>query len=312
MNPDRIEIRCSVAGHENFHVAFIGYVAALVIGIDVAISVEMDGVRTPVHKGFPPKPSDRTEWLRTLSYASAGVNPRAAALVDAVTPRLREIRDGDKTYGLAAISTVRGGPCDFLSTKSVGGFAVRDLSEWFVGLIDHLPNSAARGPGEIAAPRSAVDVWLSEQVDLLDGDLSPMESVLASYSLCHFDYDPIDVLQGIQVITSTGHVFWPSQSLSALLRSGNRLGFRVSDYGGLRLEQYGEQYSIAGFATCLVLGTGQFNDAAMSSTRPSQPKSLIGVIHRALVAQGANPTWIVHPRMYPGPFSRCDCLEVKI
>ena len=311
-DPRRIEIRCDVSGHKNFHVAFTSYVAALVSGIDVAISVEMDGLRTRVHKGFPPAPSDRAEWLRTLSHVSAGVNPQAEALVDVMTPRLREIRDGNTSYGLAAIRTARGGPCDFLSAKAVGGFTIHDTTDSFVGLINHLPNSAARGPGEVAAPRRAVQAWLSEQVKILNDRLSPVESIHASYSLCDFDYDPIEVLQGILVKTSTTTELWPLQCLSSLLRSGNRLGFRLSDFGGRRLEQYGEQHSIAGFATCLVLGTGKFNDAAMSSTGPTQPKALIGVIQRVLVSEDANPTWNIHPRMYQGPFSRCDCLEVSV
>ena len=311
-DPNRIEIRCNVMGHQNFHVSFMSYVAALVSGIDVLISVEMNGVRTQAHNGFPPNPKDRAEWLRSLSYVSAGVNEPAAKLVDAVTPRLREIRHGNTCYGLAAIRTLRAGPCDFLSAKSVGGFAARDGGDSFVGLIDHLPNSAKRDPGEIAAPRSAVEAWLSEQVDLLNGRLSPVESVVASYSLCVFDYDPIDVLQEILVITSAGYSFWPLKDLSTLLRTGHRLGFRVTDYGPPHLEGHGEQHSITGFATCLVMGSGKFNEAETSATGPTKPKSLIGIIHRALVAQGANPTWTTHPDMYKGPFSRCDCLEVRI
>ena len=117
-DPNRIEIPCNVLGHQNFHVPFMSYVAALVSGIDVLISVEMNGARTQVHKGFPPNQRERAEWLRTLSYVSAGVNRPAATLVDAVTPRLREIRDGDTCYGLAAISISKAGQCDFLSTKS--------------------------------------------------------------------------------------------------------------------------------------------------------------------------------------------------
>ena len=164
----------------------------------------------------------------------------------------------------------------------------------------------------MAAPRSAVEAWLSEQVDLLGDSLGLVESVRASYSLSYFDYDPIDVLQGILVKTSTGVPFWRLQDLSALLRAGNRLGFRVGDYGTPHLEQHGEQRTIDGFATCLVIGAGKFNEAGTLATGPTNPKSLIGVIHRALVAQGANPTWTTHPGMYQGPFSRCGCLEVRI
>ena len=313
-DPNRITIPCNVFGHQGFHVPFMNYVAALVSGIDVAISVEVNGVRTQVHKGFPPNPRDRSEWLRTLSYVSAGVNEPSATLVNATTPRLREIRDGNTCYGLAAISIGRANPCDFLSRKSVGGFAVGDSADSFVGLIDYLPKSAQREPGEMAAPRRAVEAWLSQQVDLLGDGLGPVESVLASYPLSYFDYDPIDVLQGILVKTSTGIHFWRLQDLSALLRASNRLGFRVGDYGTPHLERHGEQHTIDGFATCLVMGTGKLNEAATSATGPTNPKSLIGVIHRALAAQGAgaNLTWTTHRGRYRGPFSRCDCLEVRI
>ena len=315
-NPLRIRIRRSVIGQEDLYVPFVAYVGALVSGIDVPVFVDTDEEETQVHNGFPPLPRDQTEWLRKLSYVSAGVNERAAAFVALLTSRLREIRDGSTCYGLAAISTIRAGPCDFLSAKSVGGITARDehyTSDSFVGLIDYLPRSAKRDPGEIAAPRSAVESWLSDQVDLLQGHLSAMESVLASYSLCHFDYDAIHVLQGIPVITSGGQSFWPLPQLSNMLSTGNRLGFRVSNYGSLRLEQNGEQVWIDNIATCVVAGTGKFNEADMSPTEPTKPKSLIGIVHRSLVSQGANPEWTIHPDMYRGGvFGRCDCLEVRI
>ena len=311
-DPQKIRIRCNVSGHQDFHVPFKSYVASLVSGIDAPISVVADEVTDLVHGGFPPIPADRAKWLRTLSYVSAGVNRLAEGLVDDAAARLREIRDGNSCYGLAAIRMNRVGGCDFLSAKAVGGFAVYDFADPFVGLIHHMPHSAKREPGEIAAPRSAVESWLSEQVKLLEGRLSPVESILASYSLCSFDYDPIDVLQGILVITANGNQYCSLQDLPELLRSGNRLGFRVADYGTQYLEQHAEQHSIAGFATCLVLGRGKFNDAEISATGPTQAKSLVGVIHRALVAHGVNPQWEIHRNKYRGLLKPCDCLEVRV
>lgn len=315
-DPLRMRIRRSIIGQEDLYVPFVAYVAAMVSGIDVPVSVETDEEQTQIHSGFPPHPSDQEDWLRKLSYVSVGVNEQAVALVSPLTNRLREIRDGNTCYGLAAISTIRAGPCDFLSAKSVGGITARDehySGDSFVGLIDHLPRSAKRDPGEIAAPRRAVESWLSNQVDLLQGHLSTMESVLACYSLCDFDYDAIDVLQGIPVITSDGRTFLPLPQLSNILSAGNRLGFRVSDYGSLRLEQNGEQHWIDNIATCIVAGTGKFNEADMSPTVPTKPKSLVGIVHRILEAQGANPTWTIHPRMYRGGImGKCDCLEVRI
>ena len=315
-DPQDIRIRRRVMGQEDLHVPFVAYVAALVSGIDAPVSVEMKGEQAQVHNGFPPKRRDQAEWLGKLSYVSAGVNQEAARLITPLSARLREIRDGNICYGLAAISTVRAGPCDFLSAKTIGGLTAREehyTGDPFVGVIQYLPRSAKRDPGEIVAPRSAVESWLSQQVELLRGHLTPLESVWTSYSLCDFDYDAIDVLQGIPVITSKGRSVWSLSDLSQRLRKGSRLGFRVSDYGSQRLEQNGEQHWIDDIATCLVVGTGKFNEAEISSAGPTKQNSLVGIVHRTLVAQGENPTWTTHSDMYRGVVTgRCDCLEVQI
>ena len=186
VDPARMTIRCNIIGQEDIHVPFESYIAALVTGIDVAVSVNSAGVDTLVHAGFPSDQKEREEWLGKLSYVSSGVNIKSASLIVPITKRLRVIRNGNICYGLAAISTKRAAPCDFLSAKTVGGLNSRDehySADAFVGVIEHLPRTAKRDPGEIAAPRTAVDAWLSEQVTLLQGNLTQEESVLASYSL---------------------------------------------------------------------------------------------------------------------------------
>ena len=315
-DPVRIRIRRRFLGQEDLFVPFGNYVAALVGGIDVPVSVRTDGTLARVHSGFPPRSGGRTVWLSNLAYVSAGVNQQAESLVALVADRLREIRDDNTCYGLAAINTVRVHPCNFLSAKSVGGLTARDGHDWdesFVGVIDYLPRSAKRDPGEIAAPRKAVESWIVGQLELLQGRLSPMESLLASYSLCDFDYDAIDVLQGIRIITSEGSTFLFLTELSQFLSSGKRLGFRVTNYGSLRLEHNGEQHWIEDMATCVVERNGKFNEAELTPHGPKKPNSMIGIIHRVLAAQGAEPTWTIHRSVYPGViFGKCDCLEVRI
>lgn len=312
-DPHKIEIRGDVTGHQNFHVPFSNYVAALVSGIDVPISVDMDEKCTSVHNGFPPNLENRSEWLRALSYASSGVNRPAAELVDNIVPRLREIREGETCYGLAAINIDPINTCDFLSAKSVGGFAAHDtLRHSFVGLISYLPSNAKRDPGEITAPRHVIKEWLLEQVGLLNSRLSPLETVFASYSLCHFDYDPIDVLKGVPIIAQDGTHFLHFQDLLIWLRGGSRLGFRLSRFVQQHLDEYGMDRPVADFATCLVMGGGKFNRAEIGPNGPSYPRSLIGVIHRSLVALGVSPTWTRHRDLYSGPFGKCDGLELCI
>ena len=84
-------------------------------------------------------------------------------------PRLREIRDVEKCYGLAAIDVLGEHGGVFLSGKAVGGL-VNPHSRYgdsFVGIIDHIPSTARRDAGEMAAPKHCVDTWMSEQIALL-------------------------------------------------------------------------------------------------------------------------------------------------
>ena len=215
-DPKKITIPCNVMDQEPFFVSFNDYISALVSGVDVSITVDLDGVQSQVHRGFPPAPDHLSHWIRSLSYVSAGVNAPADRVAPSVSSRLTEIRDGDTCYGLAALRTEYAPQHDFLTGKAVGGFVTHDSHGAFVGLIHHLPNSAKREPGDIAAPKHAIDSWLSEQVSLLRGHLSPAENILASYSLHHFDYDPMDFLSGILVIVPQGPILSTARPARAI------------------------------------------------------------------------------------------------
>ena len=312
LDPQSIRIPCNVSGQQPFDVPFQDYVASLVAGVPVPISVEVNDQVFSVHHVFPPHPSKRRDWLESVSYVRAGVNQPAAGMLDLVSTRLREIRDGDTCYGLACLRTMLVAGHDFLTAKSVGGFVTHDSHGPFCGLIDHLPGSAKREPGKLAASREAIDSWLSEQIALLGSSRDPLEGLLAGYSLRQLDYDPIEVTKAILVVAATGHDFWYLADLPTILVN-HRLGFRVSSYGDSRsLEAHGEQETIPGYATCRVLTTGNFNNADLSNGAPRDATSLIGVIHRSLLNQGAMPVWSMRPSVYRGPFGRCDLLEVRI
>ena len=117
-HPDHVTIRCNLMGHENFDVRFEDYVASVVAGIDIPVFVVTDsGPRRLVHEGFPPRTRKRAVWLGKLSYVDSGVNEAAKAGLARALPRLREIRDGEKCYGLAAIDVLGQHGGLFLSGK---------------------------------------------------------------------------------------------------------------------------------------------------------------------------------------------------
>ena len=236
-DPERIEIRCNLQGHENFRVRFKDLVATMVAGVNVPISVETETGKVTVHEGFPPVNGQREKWLRSLSYVDAGVNKNATVGLKRVVGRLRPICDGDKVYGLATLNVLDERSGLFLSAKSVGGLVSPHYggSLSFVGLIDHLPTSAKREAGEVAAPKQSMDAWVSDQLALLKREgMSEMESILASYSVCELGYDPKCVLQGLVVACLGKMVYWPIKSIADRLKRGMRLVFSVAgEFGWL-------------------------------------------------------------------------------
>ncbi len=293
-DPERIPIRCSIQGHEDFAVTFEGYVAAMVSGIDVPVFVERAGRRRRVHERFPPDPGRQKEWLQTLSYVNAGVNQAANAGLTRALPRLREIRDDHRCYGLAALDVLgrRGGV--FVSGKAVGGL-VQPHARYhdpFVGLIDHLPATAGRAAGETAAPSESIARWMSEQIRLLStARLSKEESIVASYSVCELGFDPLQVLQGLWLSSQGGVAFAPLGQIANHLRNGGRLGFPILHSVENHLDSHSGQLTIPDIWSCVVMKNGKFNHATLSSEVPSEPNSLVGVVHRVLDMAGEKPTW---------------------
>ena len=314
-DPDQITIRCSIHGHKDLVVSFEDYVAAMVAGVDVPVAVERDGEQRVVHEGFPPGRSEHESWLRALAYLSGGVNESANAGLTRALPRLREIRYGGECYGLAAIDTMSLAGGVFLSGKAVGGL-VQPHSRYddgFVGLIEHVPATAQRGPGEIAAPKEAVDRWVSDQIRLLKTtNLDPRESILASYSVCNFGFDPTEVLHGLFWSSSDGLRFEPLGAIANQLREGLRFGFPLSSLGN-HLESHCGPLSVPGIWSCVVLKNGKFNEADLADGVLSNPNSLIGVVHRALLGTGEHPKWSRVQGAYSVPvLGRGDLLEVSL
>ena len=317
INPDAMEVKGELQNHDNFHVPLRYYVAAMVCGIDVPVFLEWNGNTVQVQKNFPPCQNSREKWLSSLSYFSSGMNQGVREDIANAVSRLTEIRDEQRHFGLAAINFSYKNYCDFLSAKAVGGL-VNPHNRYgapFIGLIEHLPSNASRNPGEIAATKCSMESWLLEQTEILkSAKLSKIETINASYSLCEFDYDPIDFFQGIYLTMSDKPQFmqyFPIRDLPRLLRGGSRLGFRVSPYNE-SLDYLSGLSTLPSFDLCVIHRNGKFNDAHMVDGVPKNLYSLIGVVHRVLVQHGEVPKWERLPNKFTSIFGAGDCLELKL
>ena len=193
-DPNRVRIRSNETNRTELFVPMNDYVASIVSGLNVPVTVDVMGTETPVHIGFPPDTDQREQWLRTITYESAGVNAKSLPIIQEAVPRLREIRDDKGIYGLAAVSVSDHPPDSFLSLMSIGGLATPHHSQQnnlFIGQIDCFPADARRSPGEFRAPKLALQSWATEQAHLLGGKQTvDIGRVYACYSLCQFGHDP--------------------------------------------------------------------------------------------------------------------------
>ena len=316
-DPARLPVNSNETHQRKLFVSLDYYVAALTSGLDVPVNVEVANSNTRVHDCFPPPLDMRERWLGDVSYVNAGPNERFRELVTAAAPRLREIRDKQGCYGLAAIAVSQPPHGSFLSLMSVGGIATPHHSvqnQSYVGLIDYLPADAKRSPGEMKAPKSALQSWLSEQAELLvSGDFPDLNRIYASYSLCYFGYDPIDILRSILIAEGEGKRLLNLANLATILDSGNKLLFPTLSISTRSLDSNARFATIPdGSMVCIPIQTGTFNHAELFDGAPILSISLIGVIHRILVEKSRKPTWILHENSYQSLISAGDFLEVQI
>ena len=202
-----------------------------------------------------------------------------------------------------------------MSSKAVGGLVNPHAryDDSFVGLIEHLPATAQRGPGEMAAPQESIERWVSEQIRLLKAaNLSKKESLLASYSICNLGFDPIDVLKDLLLSSDRGQRFMPMDALANSLRRGLRLAFPVSQAIEHHLDSHSGKLTTPGVWSCVVVRNGKFNDATLAAGVPSEPNSLVGVVHRVLVTAGESPKWSRRRNVYRSFLGQGDCLEVSL
>ena len=316
-DPDRVPVRSNETRQRQLFVSFGAYVAALASGLDVAVHVVVASTGTRVHDGFPPCPERREQWLGDVSYVNAGPNKRFRRLVSAAAPRLREIRDEQGCYGLAAIAVSNPPHGSFLSLMSVGGIATPhhpSQNDSFVGLIDYLPANAQRSAGEMRAPKGALQSWLSEQAHLLvSGDAPDLERIYASYSLCNFGYDPMELIRSIIVADRGGTKLLMLAELVGMLEVGVRLVFPSVYLSERILDSHVRTAPIeSNVFACIPIQTGAFNHAELVNGVPSLPISLIGVIHRTLVESGRTPKWSLRERTYQSLVGPGDYLEVHL
>jgi len=228
--------------------------------------------------------------------------------------RLRPITEAGKCFGLAALSTRRANTQDFLNVATVGGLATsvhhRGRGDYF-GFIVCKPKSAKRDQGEFAAPNSAMQTWVEGQFEILkQSKLTPEEQCIVATGLPRFGVDPSCMMR-VCVGFEERIVFLDLRELTSLL---DRMHVAIVKSSFMEhADVYSNIFHLPNRALIRPYGSGDFYDLAMMSGVPKKDHSVIGCIHRALLAKGKTPRWTLEKNVAHSPiFGTLDAVVVSI
>ena len=286
-NLEKVEIKRNRLGEENFFVNFSDYVAAICAGLDVPVWV-FDGESPElVHPGI--KDADEA-WLKRISF-SKYQDENVGQYIERNFSRLREIVEGDKKVGFAAISTCWGDKTNFMSVSTVGGLASsvhsRD-SRRFIGYMDYLPRSAKRDRYNICASDDAIRAWAANQVDILmlcTGGMGPVERCYIAYAMCDFHVDPLEIAN-VLVLIGGESKFLTFDSLAQVAESAEILFIKSVGIDHFGVGVSTEEEKIKDNFLVQPVNTGNFLSLKMKGGRPEDEFSLLGCLFRAIEKRG--------------------------
>ncbi|MCC3797960.1 ATP-binding protein [Vibrio parahaemolyticus] len=307
---DLIEVKRNLAKAKNLNVNIKDYLAAICTALDVPISLKVDD--QDYSKIYPDirKQENHFDWLKRISFAESQ-SLEVLNDVEAHSTRLRPIIDDGVWHGLAAISIMPDHQQNFLSMKTVGNLASTIHcrgGDDFIGYINYLPQSAKRDGQGYSASRRAIFSWIEEQIEILESNgLGDWERCFLPYSLCNFDYDPINLSRVLVSINESYQIF--SFQELATLSINEEIAFIKSDYTD-HVETHTKMSSLEGKVTIKPLRNSKFLSLSLKDGVPESDITMLGCIYRAIKSLGRTPKIRVEKNIGESFFGSCDALII--
>ena len=312
-----MEVRSGRLGVPDLTPTLKDYLSVLVCGLDVTVTFESPASQRSTISLNQVESDIIAEQLLTNISLQPYQHESAKCLnyIMANTSRLREIRDGDKVFGLAAISTLPDSDQMRLGIRTIGGLATSVQGGYvaeYIGYVDHKPESARRDGTELSAPVDVVATWYSEQIQILkQAEFSDYERCVVATNACELGFDPFEFGR-VLMISSAGQPHFISYETAASLALDAPLVIFKSIYG-----DHAETYCRVAVHDRYNLLRPLRNSSAYLSLEltngvPSKAASLIGCVHRAVIAKGKTPRWNVVKSKFESSFGEMEELILTV
>lgn len=300
-----LSIKPALMGVKDFSTPLRDYIAALAIGLDVRIMVDVGQGKQEAHGGTPGVSPDATEILRRISFSAHQRTLEIEQTIARMHSRLRPIKSDNRIYGVAAISTDYNSSHLMLGMPTVGGLttSLEGRSEGaYVGYIDHKPRSARRDATEIDAPDELVAAWAHEQLLLLnESPLNDLERCIAGLHLLQFGRDPtylgrllVSVNQGDRIFVTYAQLASLAQAMPIAFLKMDEIDHMETHHSVQGIPGMVQFFPVIG---CRALGLKMLN---------GQPEvdTVAGCLHRAIVASGRIAKWEVRQTAFRSTFGQ--------
>jgi len=304
-------IRRNTADPIHIDVNICDYFKALFAGLDVSIFFSID--KSEGIEVCSGKITDdyKCEWLHNVSFANYQ-NEEVTNYINKNFHRLRPLIQEGVTYGMAAISTSFKNEQNFLSLKTVGGLATNlhgRSGENFIGYIDYHPLSAKREGHEMVVRQEIIDIWLKEQMNILELEtLGPLERYALGSSISSFNNDPRSVVL-VPVIIDKKFEFLSINELAILSEKFDIvfLKSKIIDH----IDSYNQIESFEGKVLFRPIMNSSFLSLKMEGGVPEKNNSLIDCLFREIIEIGNTPNFNTVENVGTGFTGRIDALMIS-
>jgi hypothetical protein len=303
-----IKLQPSFSGASEYECSLDDFASAMTVGLDVPVRVSTMG-KAPmlIHTGQLGYIENSQELLNRISFASHRNDVGLRDYIAQNHRRLRQVRGKDGTiFGMAAVSTHPASNFMLLGLRTVGGLPTSlgvGGDDAFIGYLDYLPSSAKRDGEKLEAPLDALKSWGEEQLRILEeGKATDFDRCVAAAHITDFGVDPIDFGR-VRVIINSRVFYMSYQSLAALSGGSVQIGIMKSpdmDYA----ETYTDVAEYAGVMLIQPIVNSPTCNLKMTNNEPEAYDSIIGCLHRAIVAVGKTPKWHLQETAIPSIFGR--------
>jgi len=311
----KVGVKASFVNTIEFFPLLSDYFASMVAGLEVKVFFStLNSPKKLIHAGKPGFNPDSESLLKQISLAQYQENSEFVNLyIKNNHHRLRLIESEGRTLGFAAISTLPQAAMFFLCLETIGGVSTASPHchrSPFIGYINHKPASAKRDRGTIDVSSELINSWAKEQFRILIHENQGDQNLcIASLHASEFDIDPLPFAK-LLIIENNNSMYVTYEQLASIAEEKTVVLMKSPCADQAESNYFDPQMSI-GF---VLINTWLVNCKALSLEMdegvPLKPFSIIGCLHRAIIARGRLPKWSIIQTHFVSNFGVSERLEL--